>query len=132
MRFISLFLALAASTAVKSYIVDPNLEDGVYFIPTIDSAKTRSNTQAYGQPVRIGDVVSTRSDTAPRGVIGKVSVEADSNQCYGATENRWDHEGALNSMKKRCNSGEKVPEWRNNKSGIILARYGSSVSFVCS
>jgi hypothetical protein len=35
-------------------------------------------------------------------------------------------------MKKRCDGGEAVPAWSNEKSGILLSRSGSSLAYTCS
>ncbi|KAJ2989414.1 hypothetical protein NUW58_g3477 [Xylaria curta] len=131
MRFTPVLLAAVGAIIAGSYTIDPNLEDGIYFIPLLtNSSKFRRSEPIYGEPIRIADAVYPKT-LSERSVVGVVPVPADSNSCYQATESRSDLDGAKNSLSTVCGRGVKIRQWYE-VSGLLLARYASSLAFACS
>ncbi|KAI0888218.1 uncharacterized protein GGS22DRAFT_155354 [Annulohypoxylon maeteangense] len=134
MRASAIILTAMTTVAINGYQVDPNLTDGVYFIPALNLTGSGKLTQHFGAPMRVGDISNPQTGSSSKvefDVVGEVPVPADSHTCYDATENGVDHIGARDALKKTCNDGAWVPGWRAEQSGIILARYASSLAFVC-
>ncbi|KAI0904469.1 hypothetical protein F4823DRAFT_634265 [Ustulina deusta] len=132
MHFTSLLLTALAATVANSYRVDPSLEDGVYFIPLLtNSSKFLQSESLYAAPIRIGDAVLPNA-LPKRSVVGKVPIPTDTRKCYQATESRVDHDGAYQILSKACDSGTKVPHQHMSIPGMLVARYASSLAFVCS
>ncbi|TGJ80883.1 hypothetical protein E0Z10_g7878 [Xylaria hypoxylon] len=133
MYFISLILAAITVTVANSYTIDPNLENGVHFIPLLtNSTEVPGSEAVYGESIRIGDIVFSATDYSERSVVGKVPVPSTSIDCYHGTESRWAHDGAFNSLKETCDSGVKIPRHGSVASGLLIARYGSSIAYACS
>ncbi|KAI0898907.1 hypothetical protein F4806DRAFT_317879 [Annulohypoxylon nitens] len=133
MRVSTFLLSTIVAVAVNGYKINPNLPDGTYFIPALNSSEKGLN-KLFGEPIRIGDVAppkATRSAKFRRDVIGQVPVPADSRVCYDATERQDDLSGAKTNFRDKCNSGDLIPGWSYPQSGIILTRYASSLAFAC-
>ncbi|KAI1452806.1 hypothetical protein F4805DRAFT_405807 [Annulohypoxylon moriforme] len=132
MRASAFFLTSMAVVAVKCYKIDPSLPDGAYFVPLLNSTADGGLNKFYGKPIRIGDVIkpqTTGSDKVQFEVVGQVPVPADSHACYDSTEDSVDHNAARHTLEGACNDGP-IPGWYNY-SGVILARYASSLAFAC-
>ena len=62
MKFQALLLASAAAVTVQSYQIDPDLPDGTYFVPQVESsAKMRRDTPIYGKPIPLDGVRGSNS-----------------------------------------------------------------------
>ncbi|KAI0430892.1 hypothetical protein F5Y09DRAFT_341216 [Xylaria sp. FL1042] len=131
MRFISLLLITFGAIVVNSYKVDPNLEDGVYFIPLLtNTTLLQSSEAAYGEPILITDTASPPT-ISKRGRIGKVPFPTDIRKCFKATENTVDRKAAHDMLSETCDKGTDIPKFHGIP-GILVARHASSLAFTCS
>ncbi|KAI1271578.1 hypothetical protein F5Y07DRAFT_340769 [Xylaria sp. FL0933] len=131
MRFLLLLFATLAAVAFGSYKVNPNMEDGVYFIPVLANSTLLQRSEAsYGEPILINDTVSPLA-VSKRGVIGKVPFPTDKNRCFRATESPVDRKRAHDMLSKTCDQGTQIPKF-HTVPGILLARYASSLAYACS
>ncbi|KAI1427712.1 hypothetical protein F5Y12DRAFT_711938 [Xylaria sp. FL1777] len=131
MHFPIFLLGIVSASIANSYLIDPNLEDGVYFIPLLtNSTKFRIAETTYGEPILIDDAVVTHA-VPKRSVIGVVPVPTTAKLCYTKTENATELDGARDSLSKICDSGTKIRRYYS-KPGILLARQGCSIAWACS
>ena len=126
--FLLSVLAVAA-TAVNSYTIDPDLEDGVYYIAILPNSTHKAAT--YGEPIRL-DVPETWGNMSEQHVVGKVPVPTTSGSCFDAIEHQEDLEGAKKILSDICDSGKKIPARERRNWGMLIGRYGSSVAWACS
>ncbi|KAI1363192.1 hypothetical protein F5Y08DRAFT_354709 [Xylaria arbuscula] len=124
-----LFTLTAAASVANGYLIDPDLEDGAYYIPLLPNSTHAVAT--YGEPIHLGDAEFSGNMSAQH-VVGVVPVPADSGVCFNAIEHKDDLEGAKKILSDLCDSGKKIPAHGRRQAGIILGRYGSSVAWACS
>ncbi|KAI0517854.1 hypothetical protein F5B22DRAFT_654606 [Xylaria bambusicola] len=136
MHFTSSILStLAVASVVNSYAVDPDLRDGLYYIPLTPGST--HEVASYGEPHRL-DVYESLNSRGPlnglseRHVIGKVPFPTDTHICYNSVELQPEYEGATKILNDWCDSGKTIPRHIRWNAGLILSRYGSSMAWVCS
>ncbi|KAI0201959.1 hypothetical protein F4808DRAFT_459345 [Astrocystis sublimbata] len=129
MQFNTIFLTAAGAVLASCYMVDPNLKDGMYFVPRLTNSSSLTAEDIYGEPIQLADAVF------PTGYIKRGDpnkpIPSTEHTCYKAMERQDDHDGALAIFSGWCNNGTKIPRWEK-QSGMLLARYASSVVWGCS
>ncbi|TPX11832.1 uncharacterized protein E0L32_007569 [Thyridium curvatum] len=132
MHYSSAFLVslLAATAAAKGFVLPANQEDGVYISkgrPHPHSSKFRRDVSTT---VKIGNI--TYDEVTEPGAIEKRGVPWTAVRCDDRNIlNEWDYAPARDNLKKSCDKGNKAPAW-DGKSGILYARVGSAIWYVCS
>ena len=137
MHILSFLLAAVAATVTAiGYQIDPNQEDGVYFIPHLTKSALFQRSEAlYGHPIRMADLdfPPSPSNLSESGVNGSVPLPTDSHKCFKATEEPWSFDGAKATLSKWCDEGQDIPNVQKfgQIAGLLLARYGSSIAYAC-